>query len=377
MVAAVGGTSRGFALQFFCGPAGELLGVRQGGLARPGDDVGEERVGLGVVAEVGEIQGHDAGDLVVGPGHGVERGVEVEQLVGDAAAQVAHVLQVEVAAHHREDQLAVNGFGGVTGQHAAQVRVAQVLAQRGRQRLVGVEHGLPLGQRVLVAVGAHIVPRHEHAVLRQQPADGPHHPVDLGDVVAGGMVDHQVDALEVERERVDVRLHVLQVRPRRSGLGPGGDQQVLRVVGAHTALGDVVGQQASFHPAVAAVQRQQAGERAAVVLAEMLHPAHVRVAGGAPVELVVDGRDLVPVPGSVVHRRVAGDDRALAHRAWWPGLHSIRWRLLQAHAWRGSAASGSMAYRAMASATVDGCTPPCSARAESTATTTWPASTSK
>ena len=217
------------------------------------------------------------------------------------------MLDLEVAPHHRHDQLGVDRLGRVADQHGRQVRVDQLVAEGGRQRLVGLPGGLPLGRRVLVAVGAQVVVRDEQAVLRQQLGDAAEDPVDVRDVVAGRVVDHQVEAVLRPGGRVGVELVVAQRQPGLGRLLARADQQVLGVVDADGLLDQPGGDQPALYPAVAAVEHERLGEGPAGGRGQVRGPGHGRIAGGPAVEVSLDPGEVIPVAGVVVDAAVRGD----------------------------------------------------------------------
>ncbi len=210
-------------------------------------------------------------------------------------------------------------LGRVGGQHGRQVRIDHLgVPEPVGQGPVELPGRLPLRSRVLVAMRPDVVPGHQRAVRGEDLGDAAEHPVEVGDVMPRRVVDHQVEVALWPLRGVGVQLGVPQRKAEPVGLLPRPAQQVGGEVDPDRLCDQAGLHQLTLDPPVAAVEYQRLAERAAVVAGEMLRPRQVRVSGGAPVEVSLDGRQVVPVPGLVVDAAVRVD------RAAHPSLRSRR-----------------------------------------------------
>ena len=151
---------------------------------------------------------------------------------------------------------------------------------------------------------AGVVVHHEMTVLTQQLPEAAIHPVEVGDMVAGSVVDDEV--VVANGELGGVRIEPVVLDRVRSGHRRARVEKILQIVDGDDVFHRARIEEVAFDPAGAAVEGESHSLRAAEVLGDEVPPRPVGVVEGPLVEVADDFLVVVPIRQLVVDGRVRG-----------------------------------------------------------------------
>lgn len=200
-------------------------------------------------------------------------------------------------------------FGWVISQHRVEMGIAHCLAEMRGQGAVDVPCRFPHCRRILVAMRAHVVPRHKKAIWRQAFSNLLKHLVDVGNVVTRRMVHHQVERTIGQWCCVDVHLDVLRRESHGGRCTPRLIEEILSDIDPNNVVNNADAVQFAFNPPVTAVQHEDTATTHPA-RRQSLIPRHRGIARGALIEIPTNRLEVVPVLTGVVPVAIAGDTHA-------------------------------------------------------------------